>query len=600
MPHSNHLGTEVVQQRADLLALVDRALAARTVGRSLDVHEITRLDFKEEAGRRNRDGSLRPGSPQDLQAADHLADEVACMANTPGGGALLVGFDDKTGEVVGAALDGEWLRHRIHERVDVAPAVEERQVDGMRVLVLLVAEAREPVEDTRSRLRWRVGGHCAPVDRAEWWLNEHRRRRHDEMAEPTTHTLHDVSPRALLLIRASVERSSAGSTTTLDDTDLLKSLGVLLPGGHLTQAGALLLCSSPRALIEYSRWDAEGGDVLDSGPDPRGQSLLEQIDAIEQRLDAANTAITLSGSFAETTVRRLPPRAVREAVLNGMTHRDWTSDQPTRVTWLDLDSALEVTSPGGFVGGVDETNVLSEHYARHPALADLLRAIGLVDKKGIGVDRMYREMVSLGHRPPSIAQTSGPRVRTRLRGGDPVLPVLDLMSAIRPSARRNDVKVALVVHTLLHRPFLDPALLAPVLQRDEAYATEAIEVAAAARVDGEPLVEPFKDVWVLSGRAVEVVERRRRTVTAGVLPYRRPAEEHRVLAVTRDWLARHPTISSGDYARLVGLTTAGGRGHLDRLVEAGHLVRGAGSGRNAHYLLPQPVEPGTAAGGGST
>ncbi|MEZ0492468.1 DUF5635 domain-containing protein [Kineococcus sp. TBRC 1896] len=583
MPSTSSPGTEVLQQRAQLLALVAAALDARTSGGPLDPLESTRLDFKEEAGRRHRDGSLMPGSPRNVTAADHLADEVACMANTPGGGALLVGFDDRTGEVLGASLDADWLRHRIHQRIDVAPAVEERHVEGSRVLVLLVAESREPVEDTRSRLQWRVGGRCSPVDRTEWWLHQQRRRRHDTMAEPSGKTLRDVSARALQIARANVERAGAGAPDPLDDAELLRSLGVLPPDGVLTQAGALVFCPSPRTLVEYGRWDVEGGDVLDRGPALAGQSLLEQIDTVEQRLDAANTSITLSGAFAETALRRLPRRAVREAVLNGVTHRDWTTGEPTRVTWLDLDSALEVTSPGGFVGGVDEHNVLSEHYARHPALADLMRAIGLVDKQGIGVDRMYREMIALGHRPPSIHQTAGPRVRTRLRGGDPVVPVLTLMSAIRPSARRNDVKVALIVHTLLHRPFVDAQGLVPVLQRDAVYAAEAIEVAAAARVDGEPLVEPFKDVWVLSGRSIDLLERHR-TAGLGILPYRRPAAEQQIVAVVEAWLERHTGISSGEYARLTGLTTSGGRGHLDRLVDSGRLRRGSSLGRNSHYV----------------
>ena len=39
-----------------------------------------------------------------------------------------------------------------------------------------------------------------------------------------------------------------------------------------------------------------------------------------------------------------------------------------------------------------------------------------VDKQGIGVDRMYREMVTLGHQPPRIVEEPGPRVRARLGG----------------------------------------------------------------------------------------------------------------------------------------------------------------------------------------
>jgi ATP-dependent DNA helicase RecG len=45
------------------------------------------------------------------------------------------------------------LHHRIYQAVEVAPAVEERGVDGVRLLVVLVASAREPVEDTEGRLR---------------------------------------------------------------------------------------------------------------------------------------------------------------------------------------------------------------------------------------------------------------------------------------------------------------------------------------------------------------------------------------------------------------------------------------------------------------
>ena len=71
-----------------------------------------------------------PGQSRNLAAADQLAHEVACFANTPGGGVLLVGIEDATGSLLGAGLDTEWLRHRIYERVDVAPLVEERVVEA--------------------------------------------------------------------------------------------------------------------------------------------------------------------------------------------------------------------------------------------------------------------------------------------------------------------------------------------------------------------------------------------------------------------------------------------------------------------------------------
>lgn len=66
-------------------------------------------------------------------------------------------------------------------------------------------------------------------------------------------------------------------------------------------------------------------------------------------------------------------------------------------------------SPGGFVGGVTSDNVVTQRFSRSPALADAVRVLGLVDKQGIGVDRMFREVVTLGHRPPLLAEESGTR-----------------------------------------------------------------------------------------------------------------------------------------------------------------------------------------------
>lgn len=56
--------------------------------------ESKHVDLKEEAGRRDTTGRVGPGSARNQAAAQHLAAEAACMANTPGGGALIVGVTD--------------------------------------------------------------------------------------------------------------------------------------------------------------------------------------------------------------------------------------------------------------------------------------------------------------------------------------------------------------------------------------------------------------------------------------------------------------------------------------------------------------------------
>lgn len=150
----------------------------------------------------------------------------------------------------------------------------------------------------------------------------------------------------------------------------------------MTQAGALVFCPADRTHLSISVLDVEGGDVLSRPPDLTGLSLLEQLVAVEQRLDTVNSTITLRDSFAETPIRRLPPAALREAVVNGLVHRDWLQPEPLTITWVQADSAAQIISPGGFVGGVTAETVLTQRYARHPALADLFQALRLVEKQG--------------------------------------------------------------------------------------------------------------------------------------------------------------------------------------------------------------------------
>lgn len=589
---------DLVEDRAHLRALVDQVLGRLDAGGSISEIERQQVDLKEEAGRRGRGGVLLAGDPRNLAAADSLADEVACMANTPGGGALVVGVEDRTGSLLGAVLDAEWLRHRVWERVEVAPAVEERQVSGTRLLVLYIAEAREPVEDTRGQVRWRTGGACTPVDRSEWWLHRQDRSAHDPLAAASLRTLEDVTGGSLATVRRHIEAADSEAAAP-SDRDLLVRIGAIRPDGHLTRAAALLLCPSAATLISVSVLDVEGGDVLVPPPDLGGRSVLEQLILVEERLDAVNNAVPVRSGFSEMPVRLLPPAALREAVCNALVHRDWLSPDPIEVTWIQADAALTVVSPGGFVGGVEPGNALTSRYARSPALADLFRTMRLVEKQGLGVDRMVRELVSLGHRPPRLREQAGPRVRVRLVGGQPVVPVLELMSRVQPAVRRRDVRVALVVHTLLTEPYVTPTLLEPVLQRSTEECLDAILAAADCRVGGEPLLVPYKTVWLLSPAALAVVEgaaaRRQALQRKGLLLHRRAATAAHVVG---RWLRDHPTLTSGDAAILSGLTQPGALRQLERLEAEGILVRGTGMGRTAHFVAgpgfraavpPQPL-----------
>lgn len=579
---------DLIEARASLAADVDALLSALAAGTRPERVERERIEVKEEPGRRGRGGILLPGENRNNAAAEYLAREVCCLANTPGGGAIVLGVEDGSWEVLGTELDADWLRHRVYQLADVAPAVEERPVGGQRVLVIFVAEAPEPVEDPDGRIRWRVDSSCVPVDRAEWWLHRQRQGGFDVMAAPTGRTPDSVRRGALLAARRYLQdggdRDSAAATS---DEELLRRLGVLASDRRLTQAGVLVFAEAGRPLISLSRLDVPGGNVIGRHEPSPELSLLEQVVEVEARLDAYNPVDPVVRGLAEDPVRALPIRAVREAVLNGLTHRDWMSAEPTWITWIDADSRLEVVSPGGFTGGVTADNLLTQRHARYPALADLFRALRLVDKQGVGVDRMYREMIVLGHRPPQITEQPGPQVRTALAGGTPAVPVIALVGAIRPEVRQRDVRIAVLVYELLHRPFLTVGQAAAALQAGEVDALSALEAAEQTTVDGRPLVEPYKDVWVLGFPALDRVERaagsRHGLARRGILRYLR-AGAGEAAPVVAGWLDVHDRITSGDYATLVRIAQPNATRVLGALVGL-TLERGSETrGRNAHFV----------------
>lgn len=562
----------LLERRRELEDGVDAILGSASDGRVSKTRESQSIDFKEEAGRRIG-ANIEPGTTQNPQAATKLADEVACYANTPGGGALIVGVEDKTGVIIGTELDIDWLRQRIYSGVGVAPDIVEKRVEGQRVLVIFVAPAPEPVQDTGTRLRWRVGDACKPVDRSEWWQYQRDHHAFDEMAQPTKETSSDVRPGAIDIVRRTFPQADELTTQ-----EVMRQIGALGPDGRLTVAGTLLFAAQAGPVIELTVFDVFGGDITSRIVGEPGTSVLEQLDLIERSLRVVNKNTTIVKGFVHDPVPLVPHNAVREALLNALIHRDWSRSEAVAVSWIELDNTLIVRSPGGFPSGITSENVLSNRSARYPALADLYRAVGLVDMQGVGVDRMYQNMITLGHRPPIIEEVSGPFVETTLVGGPPVVQVLDLVSRIVPVARQRDYRIAIILHILMSRAFVTEDVVAHGLQAGTEQARNALEAASQTTVDGEPLV-------VLHRRGTWILGASSRSVLADKLPYlgTDPASMEEVALL---WLNEVGDMATSDVMVLCGVSRGTAKKCVDSMNDEG-AVEIVGGGRSTRYRLAE-------------
>jgi ATP-dependent DNA helicase RecG len=198
------LGPDPVDQQ------VERVLRHLADGRPPREIEVAQVDVKEEVGRRGPGGSILTGTAENEQAAKYLAAEMACLANTSGGGAIVLGIADD-GLRIGTELDTEWLRYRVWQLTDkrLTIAVRAANLDGVRILVLTTHEAIEPIRHD-GKLKWRVDDNCVEVDPTTWHSGRLRRTGADWSAQPSGHTFNEVSAVAIEIARRYLRAAGDG------------------------------------------------------------------------------------------------------------------------------------------------------------------------------------------------------------------------------------------------------------------------------------------------------------------------------------------------------------------------------------------------------
>jgi len=575
-------------------ALAD--LAAGASGRDI---ETDRIDCKEDRSRRGPGGVLLPGQPRHEGTAEMLTNAAACMANS-GGGGLVVGVEDRTGRLIGTDLDTRWLRERIYDLTErkLTCTVETVDLHGTRLVVVIAPAAHEPIR-VRGKLRHRLNRRCVEIDASTWMTGQARRIGYDWSGQPSGLPATAVRPAALILARdyllASGEEPAA-DLARATDPELLRRLGAVDGNGGLTNAAALLLTAEARRVhIDYRRREMTGGDSR-LRMDRSDISVLEALADTERAIAQANATIHVAGpSLAVGQIRAVPEKAIREALANSVAHRDWTL--PDAIIVEFVGDTLVVQSPGGFIEGVDADRLLTTPArTRNLAMADLLRRLRIAEREGVGVDRMYREMIRVGHMPPEIVERPGPHVRCVLIGGKPNPRVLHLMTGLTPPEAADDVDIALIVDTLLRHPTANAAGLVKILQKERGEAAAALERARTTQFSDSPLITRTARTRRYRHPDYRFGDPVRRHF-AQQLPYYRNSLED-VTEHVVDFVHRHGRIQSGDYVELFGVSAPHAGNMLSRLTtpEAGEILtagRVPNVGRDAHYVAGPgfPVDP---------
>ena len=138
--------------------------------------------------------------------------------------------------------------------------------------------------------------------------------------------------------------------------------------------------------------------------------ILSAIEKVFSFIEARNPEYEMELGMFRMSIPDFNKRAIREAVVNAFVHRDYTRLGMVRIQ-MD-DDGLTISNPGGFIEGVTLDNLLTvEPHGRNPVLADALKRIGLAERSGRGVDRIFEGSLIYGRQLPDYTASTSVNVK---------------------------------------------------------------------------------------------------------------------------------------------------------------------------------------------
>ena len=356
-----------------------------------------------------------------------LIDEIVGMANTKGGNIYLGVEDD--GEITGV--------NKIHkDAIGVTALVANNTVPSVSVRAEIITEEEKDilkleipisrtVVSTRSgkmlKRRLKADGtpEVIPMFSYEIVTRLSELALLDFSAGPLAGaSVNDFDPNQRIRLRNIIQARPGGEKNllALTDDELDKALrfttevdGKVYP----TVTGMLILGKENRIAklmptVKASFQVLEGTKVRINTE--TSAPLLEVFEKFETYAEAWNPEREVEYGLFRVAVPEFDKAAFREGLINAFCHRDYTMLGTVRV--LIDDEGMTISSPGGFIDGVTLENLLTvEPHGKNPALADALKRIGLAEKTGRGIDRIYEGSIIYGRPWPDYSETTSTNVR---------------------------------------------------------------------------------------------------------------------------------------------------------------------------------------------
>ncbi|WGL64956.1 ATP-binding protein [Pseudomonas sp. CW003PS] len=523
-----------------------------------------------------------------------LIEALVCLANAEGGELWLGVEDDGTASGLHAEhrlLEG--LAGMVAARTSPSLSVQAEavEVNGVTVARIRVPKAHGEVATTsgvylRRRLKHDGTPECVAMLPHERSSRASSFGLLDVSAQPVAGaTLADLDPLERERLRQAVQQYGGDRVLLELDDEALDGALLLTArqadGSRVPTLTGLLLVGRETSLRQLVPTHEFAFQVLAQQAvrfnEFRRFPLLKALDWLETNFRPYNPEEELQVGLFRVPVPKVDLGAFREAVANALIHRDYHRLGAVHVRLED--DALVVSNPGGLVDGVTLANLLvTEPRPRNPALADAMKRIGVVERSGRGVDKIFRGMLKFGRPAPDYSYTTAQSVVLRLPTAEADLDFRRLVVEHERATNAElpiDSLIALAALRESKRVTADE--LAVQIQRDTTSAKRTLEALTEAG-----LVEAHGSTrgrsYTLSASLYQAVgDKAAYTRQAGFAPIQ---HEQMVL----NYVQQHGQIKRAEVMELCRISTDQAAKLLKKLKDKGAIVQ-SGKNRGASYTL---------------
>ena len=378
-----------------------------------------------------------------------LIEELVGMANTKGG-ELYLGVEDN-GEITGV--------HKVHEDINglkalvanmTVPSLSVRAEilyeDGKKVLKIEIPMSRSIIATTSGKLlkrRLKIDGSPENVPMYPYEINT----RLSELSLLdfsgqilSGAKIEDLDPNERIRLKKIIELRHVDSLLLeLEDEELDKALQLVKEenGQLFPTVTGMLLIGKEKRLIELMPTAKSVFQVLDGTIVRKNEEfskpLLETFEIFEENFKVWNPETEIENGLFRIPVPEFSYNAFREALVNAFCHRDYSMLGSVRLAITD--EGMTISSPGGFIDGVNLKNLLTvEPHGRNQTLANALKRIGLAERTGRGIDRIFEGSIIYGRPWPDYSESSTTIVKVFIQKAKPNIPFLRM---IYEAGKRN-------------------------------------------------------------------------------------------------------------------------------------------------------------------